>query len=111
MLSLKQFVLAKIAEECTEVGKRAIKQMQFGEHQHDAGFESNMRRLQSECADLAMWLGMAQRLGIVHPPGNTYLLYREKRAKIINVLHISVTEGQVDPAALDYFTHNGDPLL
>ena len=111
MLSLKQFVLLKIAEECTEVGKRAIKQMQFGEHQHDAGYESNMKRLQDEALDLDMWMALASKLGIVvYPPGNICARYREKRQKIINVLHISVTEGRVDPAALDYFTHNGNLL-
>jgi NTP pyrophosphatase (non-canonical NTP hydrolase) len=109
-MNLKQFVLAKIAEECTEVAKRAIKQMQFGEHQHDAGFEPNMRRLQEETTDLAMWVGIAEKLGIAYPTGNIYSRYRAKRDKIIRVLHISVVEGQVDPAVLDYFTHNEDLL-
>src|SRR5580658_4815599 len=33
MMSIKQFWLTKLAEECTEVGQRALKQIQFGKEQ------------------------------------------------------------------------------
>jgi hypothetical protein len=102
-MNLQQFVMTKIAEECTEVGKRALKQAQFGAGQHDEGYPPNARRLHDEVTDLMMWLAVAQKIGISYPAGNVYARFREKQAKIVKVLRISVEQGQVDAGVLAYF--------
>lgn len=107
MLNLEQFVLTKIAEEATEVGKRALKQQQFGADQHDGGFLPNKRRLTEEATDLMMWLAWGRWLNIVGVPdvSNSHR-YLQKRGKIIDVLRISVAQGQVEPAVLQFFVDN-----
>ena len=34
MMNLEQFYLLKLAEECSEVAQRALKQMQFGKNEN-----------------------------------------------------------------------------
>jgi hypothetical protein len=103
-MNLQQFVMTKIAEECTEVGKRALKQAQFGAQQHDEGFATNAKRLTDEAIDLLMWLAIAQRLAYVGETDNVYARFREKQEKICKVLAISVAERQVDPGVLSYLS-------
>jgi NTP pyrophosphatase (non-canonical NTP hydrolase) len=53
MMTYRQFLLLKLAEECAEVAQRALKQMQFGrdEIQHDQEL-TNSQRLYQELIDL-----------------------------------------------------------
>jgi NTP pyrophosphatase (non-canonical NTP hydrolase) len=53
MITYKQFLLLKLAEECTEVAQRALKQMQFGRDEIQLGQElTNGQRLRQELTDL-----------------------------------------------------------
>ena len=53
MMTYRQYLLLKLAEECAEVAQRALKQMQFGrdEIQHDQEL-TNGQRLSQELIDL-----------------------------------------------------------
>jgi hypothetical protein len=105
VLSLEQFVLCKIAEEATEVGKRALKQQQFGAHQHEDGYAPNRERLASEVTDMLGWLTIAAHIGVLpeHYAGvNVYHRYRTKRPELLRVLKIAVDQGQVSTDALDF---------
>lgn len=104
MQTLEQFVLCKIAEEATEVCKRALKQQQFGAEQHDPGYESNKKRLTGEATDLGMWLSWGRWLYIVGVQDiSPSQRWHDKRTKVIDVLRISVAQGQVEPAVLEFF--------
>lgn len=49
-----EYLLGKIAEECCEIGQRAIKAQRFGIHEVQPGQAlSNFERLRMELADLA----------------------------------------------------------
>lgn len=70
----EQFLLMKLAEECTEVGQRALKQIQFGRDQVQKGDEvkdgvappikeaglSNGQRLRGEVMDLLALLKLLE---------------------------------------------------
>ena len=58
MMTLRQFYLLKLAEECAEVAQRASKQMQFGaaEIQKDQEL-TNAQRLRGELNDLLVVVG------------------------------------------------------
>jgi hypothetical protein len=103
VLSLEQFVLCKIAEEATEVGKRALKQQQFGGLQHEEGYLRNRDRLTAECNDLRMWLTIGWELDQVGQTLDQNVRWRSKHSELLRVLRIAVAEGQVEPRALDYF--------
>lgn len=54
MLTLRQFYLTKLAEECNEVAQRALKQVQFGRDEIQPGQDqTNGERLLDEIIDLA----------------------------------------------------------
>lgn len=53
MLTLRQFYLTKLIEECQEVSQRAAKSMQFGPEEIQKGQEkTNATRLRDEVEDL-----------------------------------------------------------
>lgn len=57
-----EYLLGKIAEECCEVGQRAIKAQRFGINEVQPGQElSNRRRLQLELADLEASIQMLEK--------------------------------------------------
>lgn len=61
MLSLEQFYLLKLMEECSEVAQQASKQMQFG---HNAtNLYNNARMLRLEVNDLLAVLDVLMDLG------------------------------------------------
>lgn len=76
MVTIRQYYLMKLAEECTEVGKRALKQIQFGAEQIQKGNEvkdgvaapdkeaglTNRQRLSNEINDLMTIVDILQEL-------------------------------------------------
>jgi NTP pyrophosphatase (non-canonical NTP hydrolase) len=71
MMTLRQFYLTKLAEECQEVAKRALKSMQFGTNQTQAtdGLSadknaetslSNAQRLRGEVEDLLAVIALVE---------------------------------------------------
>lgn len=110
MMTIKQFWLAKLAEECTEVGQRAIKQMQFGASQvwkggevpggvapADAGLD-NAHRLLNELNDLYTIVSALQSLNeIPHQAPKEFRAARTaKFAKIEKYLKLSQDLGLVE---------------
>lgn len=68
MMTLGQFVLLKIMEECSEVSQRASKAMQFGLCETQEGdTQDNRNRLESEISDLLATLHIAADLGLIEP--------------------------------------------
>src|SRR6266404_63099 len=77
MMTLRQFYLIKLAEECDEVSHRALKQTQFGAEQVQKGDEvkdgvappnkeaglTNRQRLTNELKDLATTVKLLVDLG------------------------------------------------
>lgn len=61
MLSLRQFYLTKLIEECQEVSQRAAKSMQFGATEVQTGQEkTNAQRLTDEVVDLKAVIGLIE---------------------------------------------------
>jgi NTP pyrophosphatase (non-canonical NTP hydrolase) len=59
MMTRSQFLLTKLAEECTEVAQRALKTQQFGFNEIQPGqSKNNAERLQDELIDLHVILGI-----------------------------------------------------
>jgi hypothetical protein len=55
MMTIKQWLLLKVAEECTEVAHRALKTIQFGIDEIQPGQPyTNLYRLEAELLDLAV---------------------------------------------------------
>lgn len=97
MMNRAQFLLAKLAEECAEVSKRALKQMQFGANQVQAQSDpyvkdahvpetslSNSMRLQGEVNDMLAVIDMLVDIGEIPymSPYARAVAKREKREKI-----------------------------
>lgn len=85
MMSKTQYLLLKLAEECSEVAQRCSKQMQFGADEVQPGQEKNNReRLGEEFNDLLSVAKMLIEEGEI--PFQTFENYNEalakKRAKI-----------------------------
>lgn len=113
MMTIEQFWLAKLAEECTEVGQRALKQMQFGRDQVWKGGEvsggvapesgiglSNAERLRSELNDLISIVNQLERMDeIPYTSLHKFVqLDNAKREKIQKYLKLSQDLGLVEKA-------------
>ena len=109
MLTVQQFVLCKIAEEATEIAKRALKQQQFGALQHEEGYAPNRDRLATEVTDMLAWLTIASHLGVLperYAGVNVYHRYRAKRPELLRVLKIAVDQGEVTTDALTFIAQH-----
>jgi hypothetical protein len=97
-LTNEQFLLTKLAEECNEVGQRALKQMQFGRDEVQPGQPlSNAERLVGEISDLLATVQFLFEIkAIPAVPRNT----EAKRAKIAKYRRLSVELGMVEPEDL-----------
>ena len=61
MMSLRQFYLTKLAEECQEVAQRALKSMQFGADEIQKGQQkTNAQRLRDEVQDLLAVIALVE---------------------------------------------------
>lgn len=113
MMTIKQFWLTKLAEECTEVGQRALKQIQFGADQIWKGGEvpggiapndnadiNNAQRLLNELSDLSAIVSKLQTMGEI--PSQSLADFKaariKKLAKIEKYLMLSQDLGLVERA-------------
>lgn len=99
MMTIRQFLLLKLAEECDEVSQRALKQIQFGRDEIQSGQAStNGQRLYQELADLMAVIDMLSRMGeIPEEDISTYIDdIVEKQAKIIKYMEYSQSLGTVE---------------
>ena len=103
-MNRRQYLLMKLAEECSEVAKEALKQMQFGPHSippNNSGSYPegipNHERLRGELIDLDVIVKMLKEVGELHPISYEQELKhaRAKRAKIEKYWDISAAMGHV----------------
>lgn len=99
MLDQKQFLLLKLVEECTEVGQRACKQMQFGRDEVQKDQElTNSQRLRNEINDLLAVVFMLESIQEI--PTNSWqeqqTAYDDKFNKIVKYKRYSQALGKVE---------------
>lgn len=107
MMTYRQFLLVKLAEECNEVAQRALKQAQFGrdERQENSPSEhaapelgTNSDRLLREFIDLTTVTAILQEVGELPIPSEelVHALAEAKRAKIQKYLLYSNELGMIE---------------
>jgi hypothetical protein len=97
MMTIRQFLLTKLAEECAEVAQRAIKQQQFGGHEVQEGQElTNRERLLNEYNDLVAMVEFLREFGEIPESENLALVIEQKRFKVNKYLKLSQELGQVE---------------
>lgn len=111
-MTREQFLLLKLAEECQEVAKRAIKQIQFGAHQIQKGGEvkdgtaapekeaglTNGERLKNELTDLYVMTNLLQLAGQIPPTTSKEfkIAKKDKTKKLNRYLAFSRQKGELD---------------
>lgn len=99
MLTIRQFYLTKLAEECNEVGQRALKQQQFGQYEVQKNQAlNNEDRLRAEVLDLYAMVRILTEAGEI-PRIYRYDMeeaYEAKKAKIAKYLAYSQDLGKVE---------------
>ena len=95
-MNADQYHLCKIAEECTEVGQRALKAMQFGlgEIQKGQGFD-NLERLMNEFHDLFTTFENFTNL-VERDPIPSEIAKGIRLRKMDKFLQLSISLNQVD---------------
>lgn len=99
MMTIKQYYLVKLAEECAEVAQRAMKSAQFGGEQIQTGQElTNCQRLSNELNDLLTVMSELQdRNEVITESHEDWMYYyREKSVKIKQYLTFSQSLGMVE---------------
>ena len=99
MMTLRQFYLLKLAEECNEVAQRCSKQMQFGRDEIEPGQNlTNEERLRNEINDLMAVIDMLEGINEISPLPVEQIeeLAEVKREKIAKYLKYSQELGQVE---------------
>lgn len=108
MMTIRQFYLLKLAEECAKVAQSCSKQIQFGAETCQADgpsttkvADSNHIRLRQEILDLLAVVTMLEERGEIISMGQDIRAYtlEAKRVKIAKYLVYSQSLGQVEPGA------------
>lgn len=103
MLSVEQFRLMKLAEECSEVAQRCCKQMAYGadEIQHGQAMR-NKARTREELLDLLVCVQLLTMMGELEPISgeDIHAHYADKLPKIRAMSQLSVNQGEVEPALM-----------
>lgn len=96
MMNLEQFYLLKLAEECSEVAQRALKQMQFGKNeiQKDQALTNSMR-LRAELNDLLSVIKILEEMSEIPHAYDLDEYITKKRAKLEKYLEYSRELGLV----------------
>lgn len=105
MMTSRQYKLLKMIEECSEVAKRASKQMQFGDRQHQPEYLPNRERLREEILDLRMWEHILMYYDIIPPITERDVRdhYRDKASRLMATLEEAIAQGHVDPSSVHHF--------
>src|SRR5579864_3680049 len=105
MMTVHQYSLLKLAEECAEVSQRALKQMQFGKEESQAQgpsttkiTETNAQRLRGEVNDLLAVLDCLMDIGELPEIAPWELLQAKgvKKQKLLKYLNYSRSLGKVE---------------
>lgn len=97
-MNREQFLLLKLAEECTEVGQRAMKQIQFGRDEAQVGQPlTNGQRLRDEVIDLFSMVELLhESLEIPTWSEEEYIQsFLKKREKLQKYVDLSVKLGRL----------------
>lgn len=106
MMTVHQYFLLKLAEECAEVQQRALKQMQFGKDENQAQGPSttkieatNAQRLRGEINDLLAVIDCLIDIGEVPEisPWELEQAKNLKKEKLLKYLNYSRTLKKVEP--------------
>lgn len=100
MMSLEQYLLTKLVEECTEVAQMALKAQQFGldnHHPKNPGI-TNRERLQREFMDVVASVKMLNEIGF--GCGVDEALVEKKADKVKHFMSMSIDLGKVEESAL-----------
>lgn len=96
MMTRRQYLLGKLAEECNEVAQRALKAQHFGLTQVQKGYtQTNLERLMDEVADFMGVLGMLQK-STGQKSKIDLSKVRVKKLKVERYLKFSRSLGQVE---------------
>jgi hypothetical protein len=99
-MNLLQHLLVKLAEECNEVAKEALKITIFGPgdyNPNDPNKTTNVERLLHELDDLHAILELMGSTGCPYTPNHKSIL--EKKVKVIKYLEYSIARGMTDENA------------
>jgi NTP pyrophosphatase (non-canonical NTP hydrolase) len=101
MMTLRQFYLIKLAEECQEVAQRALKSAQFGGKEIQKGQSlTTATRLSDEIMDLLCVIKIIEEKSPIDFPSeferDMYSHFEMKRSKIQKYLEYSQSLGMVE---------------
>lgn len=93
-MTLTEYLLSKLAEECAEVTQRATKAQTFGLHEVQPGqCLSNIQRLGIEVRDLMVVLEELQKTTGIFPELYDTQAAQEKREKLYKYMDYSRAQG------------------
>lgn len=96
-MNKEQFFLTKIAEECTEIAKVALKAQQFGlDNVKEGQLLTNRERLIEELNDLFVILSMMDANDLLVLSYYTDNEVEQKQNKVIKYLNKSIELGLID---------------
>jgi len=101
-MNLEQFLLTKLAEECTEIAHIALKTQQFGmTEKHPSMTLNNAERIGVELDDMMAILDLLELVGFDWEINADAIA--AKRRKVAKYLKYSIQLGKVEPEAFDRF--------
>lgn len=101
-MTLIQFLLGKLAEECGEVGQIAIKAQHFGPDEvYSIQDLTNAERTHHELDDIVAIVEMLNEIGFGYTSDPERI--EAKKQKVIHYLEYSVGLGMVEAKALDQY--------
>lgn len=103
MLTVEQFRLMKLAEECAEVAQRCAKQMAYGRDEIQSGQGlRNKDRTREEILDVLLVIQLLTIMGEIDVITGQDVRnhYDEKLGKIRAMSQLAVNQGQVEPALM-----------
>jgi hypothetical protein len=112
MMNLQQHLLIKLAEECTEVGKVALKATIFGGSDHsplDPNKTTNLQKLYEELDDLQASIELLNDTGFGYTPNPRNIL--NKKVKVIRYMEHSIVNGMTDESASYEYDACKDPNI
>ncbi len=98
MMTLEQYLLSKLSEECNEVGQMAMKCQHFGINEvYDIQDLTNAQRTHIEIDDMAAVIELLNELGFGYK--SCPERKQKKKEKVMKYLKYCIEEGHVDPDA------------
>lgn len=97
MLTIDQYLLNLVQEECAEIAQRASKAIRFGLKQTQSGqIENNAQRLVREVVDLSAVLKLLEERGAIENPYDMDAMLFQKEARIKSYIQRARLEGVLE---------------